>query len=74
MKNLTESPEMKDVQIKILDNNEILSWIKKWNIYPYQFIEAYNAVKEKTVSKIEEYLEEKGLLGTSARSEANARG
>ncbi len=72
MKNLTDLSEMKDIQIKILDNNEILSWIKKWNIYPYQFIEAYNAVKVKTISKIEEYLQEKGLINTSIHEEASA--
>jgi hypothetical protein len=46
-----------------------MSWIKKWGIYPYQFNEAYYAVKEKTIRKIEEYLIEKGLI--NAISKAN---
>ena len=54
-----------DVPVNILDNNELLTWIKKWHIYPFQFIEAYHAVKEKTISKIEEYLREKGLITTT---------
>jgi hypothetical protein len=51
-----------DIRINILDNNELLTWIKKWDIYPFQFMEAYHAVKEKTIAKIEEYLVEKGLV------------
>jgi len=51
--------------INILDNNQLLDWIKKWNIYPCQFMEAYHAVKVKTILKIEEYLIEKGLVQTS---------
>ena len=54
-----------DVSVNILDNNELLSFIKKWNIYPYQFMEAYHAVKEKTVSKIEEYLIDKGFMSSA---------
>lgn len=51
-----------DIPVNILDNNQLLNLIKKWNIYPYQFMEAYNAVKEKTILKIEEYLREKGTI------------
>ncbi len=54
-----------DMPINILDNNQLLDWIKKWNIYPCQFMEAYHAVKVKTILKIEEYLIEKGLVQTS---------
>ncbi|MEO5996424.1 MAG: hypothetical protein ABIN89_06835 [Chitinophagaceae bacterium] len=54
-----------DISINVLDNNELLTWIKKWNIYPYQFMEAYHAVKEKSVSKIEEYLREKGFISST---------
>jgi hypothetical protein len=63
MINLNQPRDMKDIQINNLDNNEILSWIKMWRIYPYQFNEAYYAVKEKTINKIEAYLREKGLIG-----------
>ena len=66
MKNLNDHPEVNDIKINILDNNEILSWIKKWNIYPFQFMEAYYSVKEKTIQKIEEYLSDKGLINTTA--------
>ncbi len=51
-----------DIPITILDNNQLLNLIKKWDIYPYQFMEAYNAVTEKTILKIEGYLREKGLI------------
>ena len=54
-----------DMPINILDNNQLLGWIKKWNIYPFQFMEAYHAVKVKTILKIEEYLVEKGLIRNS---------
>jgi hypothetical protein len=63
MINLNQPSELKDIQINILDSNEILTWIKRWRIYPYQFNEAYHAVKEKTIKRIEEYLTEKGLIG-----------
>ena len=62
----SHSQEVTDIQVHVLDNNELLSWIKKWGIYPYQFNEAYNAVKEKTIKKIEEYLVEKGLINAIA--------
>ncbi|MEJ7766379.1 MAG: hypothetical protein WKF89_01110 [Chitinophagaceae bacterium] len=64
MKNPNDQPDTQDIQVNILDNNEILSWIKKWNIYPFQFMEAYYGVQEKTIQKIEEYLSNKGLLNT----------
>ena len=59
---MENQPVLNDVPVKILDNNQVLAWIKKWGIYPFQFIEAYNAVKEKTISQIEQYLTEKGLI------------
>lgn len=65
MKNLTDHNEINDIKINILDNNQILSWIKKWNIYPFQFMEAYYNVKEKTIQQIEEYLSDKGLINTT---------
>jgi hypothetical protein len=69
MINRNHSKDVNDIQIHVLDNNELMSWIKKWGIYPYQFNEAYYAVKEKTIRKIEEYLIEKGLI--NAISKAN---
>ena len=66
MINFNHTQEATDIRIHVLDNNELLSWIKKWGIYPYQFNEAYHAVKEKTIKKIEEYLVEKGLINAIA--------
>lgn len=72
MKSLNGQPEFTDIKINILDNNEILSWIKKWNIYPFQFMEAYYNVKEKTIQKIEEYLSDKGLINTTISNRQEA--
>ena len=51
-----------DMPVNILDNTQLLEWIKKWDIYPYQFMEAYHAVKVKTIFSIEQYLASKGLI------------
>ncbi len=61
---MNKQPVVNDVPINILDNNQLLSWIKKWDIYPYQFMEAYHGVTEKTICKIEEYLKERGFINT----------
>ncbi len=59
---MIRQPVVSDTPVNILDNNQLLECIKKWDIYPFQFMEAYHAVKVKTVFKIEEYLLEKGLI------------
>jgi hypothetical protein len=59
---MIKQPVVNDLPVNILDNNELLSWIKKWDIYPFQFMEAYHAVKIKTIATIEEYLKEKGFI------------
>ncbi len=59
---MNNQPVASDMPVNILDNNQLLKCIKEWDIYPFQFMEAYHAVKVKTVAKIEEYLIEKGLI------------
>ena len=62
---MQNQPVVNDMPVNILDNNQLLTFIKKWDIYPYQFMEAYRAVKVKTIFQIEQYLKEQGLIKTS---------
>jgi hypothetical protein len=62
---MINQPVVSDMPVNILDNNQLLECIKKWNIFPYQFMEAYRAVKVKTIYNIQEYLIEKGIIQNS---------
>ena len=40
---------------------DIIYWSKKWEISPYQLMQAFYIIKTSNVRKIENYLREKGF-------------
>lgn len=40
---------------------DVIYWSKKWEVTPYQLIQAFFVIKTSKVRKIEDYLREKGF-------------
>ncbi len=59
--NQTKKLKLKEAEIDFKKIQDVTYWAKKWEISPHQLIEAFNATKSNRVTKIEEYLRERGF-------------
>jgi hypothetical protein len=50
-----------EVEIDFKNIQDVIYWAKKWEVSPHQLMEASRATNSNSVTKIEQYLREKGF-------------